>query len=373
MPGTLCQSQGRAGSGWRHWAGARYLALSRVEAHAGREKRGPRPPPPHTSAPRVRGPWGRAGGRTLRPVSPTPSRLQTADQASSGRAVPCAAAAGLGPAVTPSAGSAAAWMATQGPPASRVSRAPEGLREGYVLLSPTPGWDPLPTPHTQSRLGQAPRRGHRRPSLVPLASPRLLTGEVWSVGQGSAVTAAHSGPRPRRGWAQPHGRAGCSDVASADPALHPSPPCPACVNQSAMVRLCVRARAHCVCVLTRACARRCPPAPPGSGERCRDYTSASQPPPPPGISASAGRTLRCPWGSEVSPPRPSLLRGGRVCAEEVAPGARADRLCRQVKAGAWPSGDSRQVLGWEPQMRAGCCACVLLCVSVSEAALDREC
>lgn len=73
---------------------------------------------------------GRAAGGS--PLS-APPPLQTAEPASSGRAVPCAATAGVGPTATPSAAGVTAWTATQGPHAARVSQAPGG---------------PSPPPHT---------------------------------------------------------------------------------------------------------------------------------------------------------------------------------------------------------------------------------
>ena len=155
----------------------------------------------------VLGPLGRAGGRTLRPVSPTSCCLQTADQASLGQAVPCAVAAELGPVVTPSMGSATAWTATLGPPASKVSQAPEGVEGGRHDSQPHPWRPPHPwrgphpsSPHT------APLRGHHHPSWVALLSVWLLMGEVPTVGPGSAAPAAHGDPRRRQGWAQPPGQ-----------------------------------------------------------------------------------------------------------------------------------------------------------------------
>lgn len=109
---------------------------------AGTQAGGSAPAPAHAEG-------GQAGGRegTQAPLPAPPP--QTAEGASSGRAVPCAVTAGVAPTATLSVASVAAWMATQGPNANRVSQAPGESGLGHCPLSPTLGPGPTP-PHAQS-------------------------------------------------------------------------------------------------------------------------------------------------------------------------------------------------------------------------------
>lgn len=125
------------------WTGRDRVGLDRCRYPG--EPTGPGP-----RTPRGRPAGGRAGGWS---PAQLPASPQTAEPASSGRAVPCAVTAGAGPTATPSAAGVTAWTATRGPPAAKVSQLVGVTGDPVPRPRPGPGPSPRPVPTGPGGLG----------------------------------------------------------------------------------------------------------------------------------------------------------------------------------------------------------------------------